>query len=227
MARYLITQELLSSIAPLTSVSSADMTRFLGDLEKAVAPSLSIEDELAKFVNRAEFVPVEDKRRLIDAMLRLHYLRIAPIGEEELIREVLTAWDATEQGKDKEKTTALEANIRSVLGAKVLQASTKGLSLMSDQDRLFLSSRILTDVRPVFADDLSSPLLGSVVTHTLKISMRSDGRPQSFFVVLDSEDLLQLRDSVERAIAKDKLLAEQIRANGGSFAPSLMLTKDG
>jgi len=73
--------------------------------------------------------------------------------------------------------------------------------------------RILTDVRPVFEPSAPEAApAGAVIVHTLKISYRGDNSAKDFFVALDSEDVRQLTEQLERARSKAESLKSVLKA---------------
>ena len=87
-------------------------------------------------------------------------------------------------------------------------------SLLYDHKNLYRDARILTDFRPMF-DDAQQPtaLRAGVIFHTLRLTMISPGGDDAYlYVALDTRDLLSLRSALDRAIAKDRLLRENLSA---------------
>lgn len=76
----------------------------------------------------------------------------------------------------------------------------------NDHERSYSTSRILTDLRPVFFDDPHKSPLGLVVMHSLKLSYQEDFNAHEFFLTLDSDELEELSDVVQRARDKENTL---------------------
>jgi hypothetical protein len=87
-----------------------------------------------------------------------------------------------------------------------LSLSAKALDVMTDHQRVFMSARVLTDLRPIFRFDVSEAPAAMVPVHTLKCTYRSEGVPRDFYVAMDSIDLANLVETLQRALAKDKSL---------------------
>lgn len=88
----------------------------------------------------------------------------------------------------------------------------KGASVASDHERLFCHGRILTDIRPVFRRDLSTPPAGAILSHVLRISFHEEDltKTKEFYVGLSSGSLRELRDLLDRAAEKEKNLRRQL-----------------
>jgi hypothetical protein len=57
------------------------------------------------------------------------------------------------------------------------------------------------------------PSTGAVITHTLDLEYHKGAELKEFFVVLDSQDLLALKEVLDRAITKDKTLRLLLKNN--------------
>jgi hypothetical protein len=95
---------------------------------------------------------------------------------------------------------------------------SKASRLQREGERLYCEAMILSDIRPIFGDDIASGPGSAVLTHTLKLSYHGDEGHRDFFVVLDGEDLKALGEVVDRAQAKDESLRKALR---GASIPDL------
>lgn len=106
---------------------------------------------------------------------------------------------------------ALERFLSTDSGSRV---SAKAADILYDQERLFQGARILTDVRPVFADPVDSGVRVAMLLHTLRLEYFDAGSRgvKSFYVAVDRQDLQAIRRLVDRALDKEHVLAETLKA---------------
>jgi hypothetical protein len=79
----------------------------------------------------------------------------------------------------------------------------KATDMAMEHDKVFIGSRILTDLRPIFGDELSGGPDGAVITHTLKIEfVHDEGSIGNTYIVLDSQDVKVLKAALDRAEQK-------------------------
>lgn len=80
----------------------------------------------------------------------------------------------------------------------------KAFNLLLERSRLMLSSRIITDIRPVFKEEKIESPNYCVITHNLKIQY-SKGllEKKKAYYALDHQDLIQLQSQIERALSKE------------------------
>ena len=89
----------------------------------------------------------------------------------------------------------------------------KGLSIIVDQERTFTDSRILTDFRPVFGEDVETSPSAAVHIHQLRLTYSEDSETASFYVSLDTADLEALKATIDRALKKDVSLRKALAPN--------------
>jgi len=92
-------------------------------------------------------------------------------------------------------------------GSKCLELIAKGNLLLRANDRNYRSAQITTDLRPVFlGEDLK--VSAGLILHQLAVHASHNGRSETVFFALDSEDLTSLGRVVSRAIEKEKSLRD-------------------
>lgn len=100
----------------------------------------------------------------------------------------------------------------SVLG--ILQ---KGNTLALEHDRILTDGRVLTDIRPVFGDDVDIGMRTVLVTHVLKLESYRNENTETHYFALDEDDLSYLRNTIDRALAKAISIRETLEAAELSF----------
>jgi hypothetical protein len=93
----------------------------------------------------------------------------------------------------------------------VLGVTSKALDVMTDNERIFCTARILSDIRTVFTDKPDSAA-GAVIIHNLKIGFHQDGEIQDIYFAMDDDDLEILEKAVERAKKKKNALSSILKS---------------
>jgi hypothetical protein len=94
-----------------------------------------------------------------------------------------------------------------ILGSESIVVIAKALTLRSEHERQFCRARILTDARPVYADDPSAPPAAMVITQTLKIEYHgAGGRLHEIYLGIGPDGISELMDVLDRARKKTKSL---------------------
>jgi hypothetical protein len=99
-----------------------------------------------------------------------------------------------------------------------LRITSKASEVIAENERRLCPdhSRVISDVRPVFSDEIGEQPDAAVVVHTLKIAYhQSDSEDvKEFFVSLDSQDLEKLQDLIDRAREKEESLKSMVKKSG-------------
>jgi hypothetical protein len=90
-----------------------------------------------------------------------------------------------------------------------LSIISKLRSVYPEHQHIFLSSRILTDIRPVFDDDAEN-VSAALIHHNLKITYQSNDEQKTFFVALDNYDIDALIANLEKAKKKRSLIKKSL-----------------
>jgi hypothetical protein len=115
---------------------------------------------------------------------------------------------------EKETLDTIEDRLGSFLNINSLLVSAKAVSVMSEQDKLFDKSRVLTDIRPVFGTQVDEAPKAALIVHNLAIHFYQHGEHQEFFMAMSENELQKLIDALERAKSKAKSLkAVMVKAN--------------
>lgn len=101
-----------------------------------------------------------------------------------------------------------------MIATPVLQTSAKAVSILNRQERLFYDARIMSDIRPVFGDDPTERPAGAVLVHTLSIEHHINGEVETFNVAMDRKDLADLKETIDRALAKAATLSDVVESAG-------------
>ena len=110
-----------------------------------------------------------------------------------------------------ENTIILKNRLSELLSLRnSFSLTLKALDVLSEVDHVFCSSRILSDIRPVFADSLETAS-AAVITHNLQIAFHHLGKHEEFYVTLQEGELQQLKETIERAQKKNTTLGYIIK----------------
>jgi len=123
------------------------------------------------------------------------------------------------------KKLAIPANRRDVLRNRLttllgfddsLGVTAKAVDVMTENNRVFCSGRILSDIRPVFATG-SDSATSAVIIHNLQIGYHASGEHKEFYVALDTEDIKALKELIVRAEKKTLALKGMLSKAGMNY----------
>jgi hypothetical protein len=165
-------------------------------------------DDLASLLHpkiKSEDINESSLSDIIDLLLSL--LRTADendISLDQLINSVSESVIELDVFSELEKKESLQPKLFKLIESSgSLKFIAKSYGLTTEYEHVFLRSRVLTDIRPVFDDDLSNGLVSAAIVHTLKIDYVEGGDQKSFYIALDNDDVQQLQIQINRATEKN------------------------
>lgn len=161
-----------------------------------------------------------DLFQILNTTCGLYYVKANKnIPADELAESVSQSVVEQAPEKDKpspEKRQQLRDRLIRLLGLdKTLAVTAKAVDLRTEHERVFCNARILSDIRPVFANSEDSAEAG-IIIHNLQIGFHHSaegGKHQEFYVSLDTEDIQTLKKVIARAEKKTEALKAILAAS--------------
>lgn len=113
---------------------------------------------------------------------------------------------------DKSEWNKLELRLEKLLSFdQTIGNAFKALQLLSDYDKILFESKIITDVRPAFNDKDNISTDTALIVHNLKIGYHKNDRQKEMYLALDSNDLNELKNNIERAMKKEREIKNTLK----------------
>lgn len=187
---------------------------FIKDAVSSVKPSLGA-NRLAKKMPSVLDLSRKDFSLLVEAIVPLYSLREEYGFSNEEIAESITDLAREHKGfgsLNPSEFESLRVRLLDLLQYdKPLGITSKASSVLTDHKNIFITGKILTDVRPVFIGDADEQPEAAVIVHQLKIHYHSEDKCKEFYVALDTSDVESLREVLERADRKATALKEFLK----------------
>jgi len=162
-------------------------------------------------------IPPGDLAEIVDTIYALYHVReFSEVSRDTFLSDIVTTIKdlAPEIGSKALELAKLRRRFRQLLDISTLNALAKAIELQRDGERIFCSARIVSDIRPVFGDNVKERPGSAVIRHTLGLSYHQDGDHREFFAILDEADLVALSDVIIRAMEKGETLAKFLKQSG-------------
>lgn len=155
-------------------------------------------------------------KQIADAIAGLYAAKSArDVSTEDFVEEVCDAMESLpseELRLPHAERASFKAKLSTILGAELFSLVAKVYDLATEDERIFCSARILTDLRPVFGLSVSDGPRAFIVTHLLKVAYHQGSKEhKNFYVTLDADDLQRLKGLIERAESKARSLKSAVR----------------
>lgn len=208
MANYKLSKEFLNGIEALITLdenSFQNMIRVISELKAGTGPK-----NFRKQVE--ESLPGSKIDYLSSALYSLgDFYASEKKTLEDTVNELNQSYWLGKESTQRETDELLLVNRLKLILEHYASFKTtfKAISLLTENDRLFRESRIITDVRLMFSEQLEESISNAVIVHQLKLSTLSNGKKEELYLSLDDSDLETLKETLDRAIKK----GEKIRSD--------------
>jgi hypothetical protein len=170
-----------------------------------------IADEVSKNFNFLKKNEIIDILYAVGSLTSLEGDPQDPITSDEIINDISDIIENENiEGIEKNIVNIKEfkEKLKLLLETDSIIYSFKSNDLLATNKNSIIFARIVSDIRPVFGENVEDSPKAATIVHNLNIhySIGEHKRHDDFFVALDSNDLQYLKDVVDRAEKKDKSL---------------------
>lgn len=108
----------------------------------------------------------------------------------------------------------LEKNLEIILSnCGSLRKNINSRNSAFDNESVLSSSKLITDLRIIFEDDLSNKNRDAVILHKLHLEYHNNFNDKELYLTLDLKDLNKLKSEIDRAIEKDQVIRDDYKNN--------------
>ncbi|NEP58831.1 MAG: hypothetical protein F6K31_17730 [Symploca sp. SIO2G7] len=215
MALFEIPKRYYSALRDLIALNEQQSTKVIEALYE-LPLSLNSKQSLATVLGKFKKIQLLHGEEIISFLSYLHYLLEK---EDDKILPQELAFDVAEAVNNEENLPIFnqidKQNFSNRLVAFLQASSALGIIAKAEKlflahERVYLESRILTDIRTVFQEFNEQPV-GAVIVHNMRITYRQNEQEKELFMTLDESDLVNLSQQIARAKAKVKVIKELIQ----------------
>lgn len=134
------------------------------------------------------------------------------LTHDDLVNELLISFK--DQMDDSNETPQLIEGLKRNLlqifqNIDKLESCYKVFNLLSENSKVLKTAHIITDIRLVFKDNLQENDRNALIIHRLKLKSEEGEVEKEDYFSLDTTDLKKLKEQIERAEEKERLIREQ------------------
>jgi hypothetical protein len=141
-----------------------------------------------------------------DAIFSLGGLLLDKRAEDSLahVAQELANAFVLESDGEREQTKNLSRNLLLLFNkSDKLIKTFKAYHLLFENTRSYKQSRVISDIRMTFNDNFDEKNKTALIIHQLKLEYVSNNELKEFFISLDKNDILDLRDELNRSLEKE------------------------
>lgn len=191
-------------------LSSIDSSIF-GDIVSGLSltqwkPSIP---KLADTISSVKSLQYEQVKQILYSAGSLLVFVDKEVAIDQLVSDVVGVVERDEVIEDfQHKKESFRERLNTLLASEPLYFAAKSQGLRSAQNYVLVSSRIISDLRPIFSKNVEESPKAAIVIHKLHIhfSAGMEDEHKDIYLALDSDDLTALKEQIERAEKKQKSL---------------------
>lgn len=208
MSRLRIPDRFKTALRQISSLTNEAMDSVVATLSK-MPPSLYDGKAAQRLRPAVVGMPSEEVTTLLDAVISL-YMAMSNGGRNvsEILGDVIESINETQQDESPHQVLNEEAfrvRLTRLLSIPAVEVCAKATELQAEYPKILTSARVVTDVRPIFAQDLAANP-SALIIHNLKIEFLESGKISEVYFALDASDLDLLIKTLERAKRKQTSL---------------------
>lgn len=165
------------------------------------SPSINSISALEHALAAAGSLTSGSARRIVLATIGLYVLHTSHGWELSQIVEQASKGKELELSGEEQRS--LRHKLNELLSSKDVQLVAKAVDIVGEHSNNFHSSRVMTDMRPVFAESGEDGVDAAVITQTLILNYFDDaGQRRDFFLAMSDENMRKLQHDLARAEVK-------------------------
>ena len=203
---------MLNSVRRLSQPAAAELLRAL----ESAQITASAEEMTSNIAGSVPSIAREELGKILDVLYSLYHVReFSELNRNSFLKELVESVreNATPKISD-EELPIIRQRFKDLLGLKTLEVISKAVGLQREEERIYCEAKIISDIRPVFGENIKVKPVAATITHSLKISYHENGDHKEFYIVLDEVDLDELEQVIKRAKTKTETL-DQVLSDSG------------
>lgn len=209
------------ALAKIRRLDDESIQELLAALQK-VPNTINTNSLSLAVAEQVDTIAASDVEEVVSALIFFYsYRNHFGAGSTDAARDIVRALEENDSGESKlspEELATFEDRLARLLDVGRFHDTARAGELLLENEHSLLEARIVTDLRPVFERDHPEAVpKGALVVHMLKIVFRADNTTKNFFVALDTNDVRELMEQLERADAKAESLKAILGGAGVSY----------
>ncbi len=204
MARFNIPEDNLKGFKILNNLSNQERNALFLQLENI--PGALLSSKLHAQIHEITKISKE-KIDFIIRMLNSFIITSTVYDTDNFIRDIAANLKELNVNISKNTTDFLHKAIKS----EILTLNMKASQLSNAAQNIYIDSKIISDIRPVFTNEKNPEFKATIILHNLKLTFRTQNEIKDIDIALDSDELEEIKKVIVRAEHKEKVLRDLLR----------------
>ena len=222
MASLSIPQQVASGLTKIALLPEGAFQELLGALE-SIPLKIKQHGIFDDSSLNLKTIPTDDMKEIKEALFPLvagQGTSTTPVSDYvDSIADSLKESDeeGVEWAHSEETLSRFKERLALLLSIKSLRLVGKARNILFRNAQTFTSARIVSDIRPVFGEEVEELPVAAVIVHMLNIVYYCSGERQELAIALDTTDIQLLMDTLNRAEKKTKSLESIIASTNMTY----------
>jgi hypothetical protein len=211
---FQVPEEYLTGLEKLATLDDEVIENILQSLE--TAPLTFDIQEIALFAKNQHGIDATETSEVLSFIASLY-----SFGRNEYISfdVIVDALGKSLENETPIKLSTVEiSKIRSRLmiflnTSSSLKITYEASTLFPEHENILSDSRLLTDIRPIFKEEISTGVSGLLISHVLRLKYENISGSQEIFLSLRSSDIEQLIEELQESLTKELTLKQTFEKN--------------
>ncbi len=223
MASLTIPEPVLIGFTKIATLSDEAFRELLSALENVPLKiqSRGTFDDTTLFKLRT--IPPDDIRAIRDTVFSLYLGRVnSNVSVSTYVKDIVESLqelsrDDIKWALSEETLGQFQERLTQLLSVSAVELIAKANDVLTEHAQTFSKSRIVSEIRPVYGENIDNSPSAAVIAHMLTITYFQDGKRHEFVVALDTKDIQQLMETLKRAEAKTESLKSIIASTSMAY----------
>lgn len=211
-----VPEEHYQGLALIVALNDQTAGEFITALEQA-SPKLYPSDIVVEIGPKIPSIKPDDLETIVDTLHTLYLTKLhhelSPESLAEDVCEALAEDEEQDTGFTSENREVFKERLTRLLNIESLTVLAKAFSVFRNQENMYCTARIVTDIRAVFGSNPEAPPPAAVLIHMVNLSYHHEGKLRDFYLALDADNVQELREVLDRADIKAKSLRSLLRGS--------------
>lgn len=202
----------LDNLSKLAALPDASVEQLLSALARQ-RPPLSSHALASQIASEVPSIAADELTRLVDILMTLLAVRAGIDESTSDLADLVASNDRL--GLSPEARSHLKQLLVRLLGLQPLVLAWKALDVLYEHEKRFHSARTITELRPLYGENVTEAPDGLVIAHSFKVTYHtSEGETADIFIGLDEKDVGAMMEVLQRAQDKARTLRDMMTRVG-------------
>jgi hypothetical protein len=204
---FKVPEQYLNGLEKLATLDDKVIKNLLQSIE-TVPPTFDLQ-KIVSFAENKYGIEADSAAEIVDFVVSIYfYARNEDIPCDTIVDSICENLKKDSSAKlSAKQISKLKTRLVNFLGiSSFLEVVYQASTLLPENENILTDARLLTDIRPIFKEEISSGISGSLISHVLRLQYENINGSQEIFLSLSSSNIEQLIEELQDSLTKELTL---------------------